>query len=158
MTESSRAGGGSLPRIPDELPRLAPMIHPDTVPFWDGLERGELLVQRCRSCGTARFPFGPVCHVCRSFETTWDPIPSDGTVAVAALVHRATGDREWADHVPFASGTVDVAEDLRLPGRILCDCGEGLRHGAVVRAVVLVATGRPAVLAFAHACRLADAG
>ena len=79
-----------------------------------------------------------------------------GTVAAAVVVRRATGDPAWGAHAPFASGIVDLAHGLRLPGRILCTCGEGLRRGSAVRAVVLTSSGHPAVMAFGHACVSGD--
>ena len=146
--------GGSeiLPRITDDRDRPDPVVHPDSQEFWSGLARGELRLQRCTACHTWRFPMAPVCHRCLSFEHTWEAISPAGTVAAAVVVRRATGDPVWSAHVPFASGIVDLEHDLRLPGRILCVCGEGLRRGARVRAVLLTSSGHPAVMAFRHAC------
>jgi uncharacterized OB-fold protein len=144
-------------RIVDEGPRPDPLIHPDTAPFWEGLEAGELRVQRCGSCRTYRFPFAPVCHVCGSFELTWEPIEPSGTVATAVRVQRATGDAAWGAHVPLISGNVQVAHGLRLPGRILCTCGQALQRGTPVRAVLLSAAGRPTIHAFAHDCAASPA-
>jgi uncharacterized OB-fold protein len=147
------AGGPEiLRRVPDDRERPDPVIHPDSQEFWDGLARGQLRLQRCAACGTRRFPVAPVCHRCRSFDHTWEPVAPEGRVAAAVVVQRATGEPAWGAHVPFASGIVDLEHGLRLPGRILCACGEGLRHGAPVRAVALTSSGHPAVLAFAHAC------
>ena len=151
--------GGSeiLRRITDDLDRPDPVIHPDSEEFWSGLARGELRLQRCTACATWRFPSSPVCFRCRSFAHTWAPISPGGRVAAAVVVRRATGDPVWGAHVPFASGIVDLEHDLRLPGRILCSCGEGLRRGAAVRAVVLTSSRHPAVMAFRHACVAGDA-
>ena len=147
----------SLKAIADERPRPEPVIHPDTEAFWAGLSDGKLLVQRCRQCGTYRFPFAPICHRCRSFDLTWEPIAPEGLVATAVVVHRATGDPRWAAHVPFISGTVDMEHDIRLPGRILCSCGTGNWRGETVRVVLLMASGGVAIYAFAHGCVEADA-
>jgi uncharacterized OB-fold protein len=140
-----------LDHFPEAAPRPAPVVHPETEPFWAGLAEGELRVQVCAACGTHRFPFAPVCFACLSFEHTWEAISPQGRLAVAAVVHRATGDRAWAAHVPFASGLVELEHGLRLPGRILCTCGE-LARGAPVRAVVLGAPGEPPVHGLAHTC------
>jgi uncharacterized OB-fold protein len=141
-----------LDRHTERAPRPDPVVHPDTGGFWTGLADGELRAQVCSGCGTYRFPFAPVCHACLSFGHAWQPIDPAGTVAVAVVVHRATGDQAWAGHTPFASGLVDLEHGLRLPGRILCTCGEGTARGAHVRAVVLEAPGLVPVHAFAHAC------
>src|SRR5438132_10777818 len=104
----------TLPRLADTAPRPEPVIHPDTEPFWRGLDEGELLAQRCANCGTHRFPFAPVCFRCQSFDHTWGPISPEGTVAIAVKVRRATGDPRWGRHVPFLSGLVDLEHGLRL--------------------------------------------
>jgi uncharacterized OB-fold protein len=149
---SHQAGRVVMPIVVDTGERPDPLIHPDTEPFWTALDRGELVAQVCGSCGTWRFPFGPVCFRCRSFDHAWEALDPAGTVAAVVVVQRATGERVWAEHVPFLSGTVDMAHGLRLPGRVLCTCGAARQHGTAVRAVRLVADGHPTVMAFAHRC------
>jgi len=141
-----------LDRLADTVTAPGPLIHPETEPFWAALSAGELRVQACSACGTHRYPFAPVCFKCRSFESSWEPVTGEGTVAAAVRVRRATGDRAWSDHVPFMSGIVDMEHGLRLPGRIVCSCGEAIMRGTPVRAVVMVSVERADVLGFAHAC------
>jgi uncharacterized OB-fold protein len=147
---------GKLPRLTVPATAPDPVVHPETAPHWSGLADGELRVQRCARCGTHRFPLAAVCYRCRSFEHSWGRIAGDGRVAVAALVHRATGDPAWSAHAPFLSGIVDVEHGLRLPGRIFCTCGEAGRRGTAVRAVVVETPDRVAVHAFAHNCITVD--
>jgi len=141
-----------LERIRETSLRLDPIVHPEIEGFWAGLRERELRVQVCSRCGTYRFPFAPVCFNCRSFDATWEVISPSGTVASAVTVHRATGEQVWASHVPFVSALVDLEHGLRLPGRILCSCGEAASRGARVRAVVLAAEGAVDVHGFAHSC------
>lgn len=56
--------------------RPKPAMNADTEFFWDGCARGELLIQRCASCGELRHPPRPACGVCGSFD--WDAIVSGG--------------------------------------------------------------------------------
>lgn len=141
-----------LDRLTDSADAPAPVVHPETEPFWAGLAQGELRVQVCSACDTSRYPFAPVCFNCHSLLASWVPIDGNGTVAAAVRVHRATGDRVWAAQVPFLSGIVDLDHGLRLPGRIACGCDEALTRGTPVRAVVMTNAGRGDVLGFAHAC------
>jgi uncharacterized OB-fold protein len=129
------------------------VIHPENETFWRSLRAGELRLQRCTSCGVVRFPLGPLCHKCGSFEYSWDPMPPEGTVSAAVVIHRATGDQHWAEEVPFLTGLVDMAEGLRLPGRIFCDCGEAEKHGTPVTAGHLDMGEDYGVLCFTHSCR-----
>ncbi|GAA1857282.1 hypothetical protein GCM10009836_41930 [Pseudonocardia ailaonensis] len=97
----------------------APVVHPESEPFWRGLGEGRLELQKCNSCGTVRWPIAPVCWNCTSLDATWTPVATSGTVSAAVTVRRATGNQVWADVVPFVSAMVDMADGLRLPGRIL---------------------------------------
>jgi hypothetical protein len=143
----------TLERFIDTAARPAPLVHPETAPFWEALAEGELVIQRCASCQTARYPHAPVCFVCGSFEWHWTPArTTEGSVAVVAQVHRATGEHLWQSYVPYYSGLVDLEEKLRVPARILCDCDEVTEPGTVVRAVTLESPEGDVVLGFAHSC------
>ena len=67
--------------------RPRPAMSADTSFFWEGAERGELLIQRCASCRTLRHPPGPGCPACGSVE--WDTLRSSGrgTVYSYAVHH-----------------------------------------------------------------------
>lgn len=56
--------------------RPRPAMNRDTRFFWEGLDEGKLLAQRCASCHVVRHPPGPVCSKCFSFE--WDTVELDG--------------------------------------------------------------------------------
>ena len=47
--------------------RPRPAIERDTAFFWEGLRRGDLLIQRCADCGKLRHPPSQMCPSCRSF-------------------------------------------------------------------------------------------
>jgi uncharacterized OB-fold protein len=72
--------------------RPRPRISRDTAFFWEGLELGELRIQRFTICSKLRHPPGPMCPSCRSFE--WDYVLSAGrgvvhsfTIPHRPLVH-----------------------------------------------------------------------
>lgn len=44
-----------------------------TEPFWQAAARKELIMPKCGSCGTFRWPPGPFCPECRSQEVAWVP-------------------------------------------------------------------------------------
>jgi uncharacterized OB-fold protein len=72
---AERAQAGARPR---------PAMNQDTEFFWEGAQRGELLIQRCASCGTLRHPPRPACGSCRSLE--WDTVRSTGRGTVHSYV------------------------------------------------------------------------
>ena len=57
-------------------------------PFWQALRRRELQVQRCKSCGTHRFPATRYCAHCRSDESEWVAVAPSGTLETWCVFHR----------------------------------------------------------------------
>ena len=56
--------------------RPRPGVHRDNAFFWDGVRRGELLIQRCTNCGRLRHPPSPMCPACRSLAA--DAVKASG--------------------------------------------------------------------------------
>ncbi|MCW2717886.1 OB-fold domain-containing protein [Pseudonocardia sp.] len=65
--------------------RLLPDPTPESLPFWTGGERGELLICRCRSCGHWFHPPAPACFRCRSTEVGPEPASGRGSVAAFTI-------------------------------------------------------------------------
>lgn len=64
-----------------EIPtRIASVRGHDNGWWWDAMDAGKVLIQRCKSCQTLRHPPRPMCGQCQSME--WDSIEStlDGEV------------------------------------------------------------------------------
>ena len=131
----------------------APVVHPDTTAFWESVAGGEFRLQRCLGCGTVRFPVAPVCWDCLSPDHELTGVDSSGTVDVSIVVERVTSGSVWAQHVPYRTGLVTLAGGLRVPGRILCDCGQAARPGTPVTMCRLPALDGTPVWAFRHSCR-----
>ena len=72
--------GRSAP--PAKRPR--PRVTPDGRFFWEGLEQGKLLIQRCACCGELRHPPGPMCPKCQSLE--WEALEASGRGTVHSFV------------------------------------------------------------------------
>ncbi len=115
-----------------EQARPAPVIHPDNEEFWRSLREHSLRLQRCSECGFLRYPVSPVCPECLSEEHTWDRMSGCGRLVAAVTVHRATGDRWWADRTPFSVAVVQLEEGPRLKGFIGVEAAEALRPGAAI--------------------------
>jgi uncharacterized OB-fold protein/acyl dehydratase len=79
---SDHARPANTPPAPERRPR--PAISDDTRFFWEGVERGELLVQRCAACGELRHPPRPMCPRCRSLD--WDAVRASGRGTVHSYV------------------------------------------------------------------------
>jgi uncharacterized OB-fold protein/acyl dehydratase len=110
-----RAGDAPPPRTGGEYP-LRPVIGPDTAFFWEGVQEGELRVQRCAECGELRHPPGPMCPHCHS--TKRDHVAARGRGVVHSyVVHHhppVPGLRP-----PYAVVLVELDEGVRMVGNLL---------------------------------------
>lgn len=57
-------------------------------PMWDSIAARKMTLQRCRACGTSRYPPGPVCQACLSDEADWTPLLGGGTILSWVVFHR----------------------------------------------------------------------
>jgi uncharacterized OB-fold protein len=56
---------------PDVGTRPAPPIGRYNAFFWEGVEAGELRIQKCNGCGVLRHPPMPMCDACGSTDQGW---------------------------------------------------------------------------------------
>ena len=115
-----------------------PLPTPDieTREYWQGCKRHELLMQRCKDCGTYCFPPMPMCHRCNSMNRGWARVSGKGKVYSWFVVHHATHP-DFVDEVPYAVVLVELDEqaDLRIPSNVV-DCRiEDIQAGMPVEVV-----------------------
>jgi 3-oxo-4,17-pregnadiene-20-carboxyl-CoA hydratase alpha subunit len=95
--------------------RPRPAQSADTSFFWDGAARGELLIQRCTSCGTLRHPPGPGCATCGSLD--WDTVRSSGRGTVYSYaVHHYPPIPGFP--VPNLVGLIELEEGVRVVANV----------------------------------------
>jgi uncharacterized OB-fold protein/acyl dehydratase len=127
--QPAQEAGGAAPK-PTRL--RAPRGHDNTW-WWEGIERGELLIQRCASCGTLRHPPRPMCGECQSIE--WDSVPAKGrgTVYSHTIMHHP---KFPGFDYPFACGVIELEEGTRIVSNIVgCDPAE-VRIGMAVELTI----------------------
>ena len=121
---------------PQRAPRPQPVASPDTAFFWEGLQRGELLIQRCDACGTLRHPPGPACMQCHSLA--WRPVRASGRGRIASFVVMHKPQVSGFDY-PHPVGLIELDEGVRLiaplAGRPERDYAIGMRVAAVLEPV-----------------------
>jgi uncharacterized OB-fold protein len=121
---------------------MQPMMSMDAQPYWDGLQAGQLWVQCCGACGQLRHYPRPMCPACQSFEVERVVLAGPGTVHSWTRPHQSALPG-FADQVPFTLLTVDMAEGVRVLGRLVDADLAGLQVGAAVAATVeLAASGQ----------------
>jgi uncharacterized OB-fold protein len=120
---------------PGELAPLLPSPTAQNAPFFDGLRRGRLTLQRCSSCGRIRAPIAPVCPYCGGEPAEWAELSGRGTVH-SWIRYRRSYLPEFEALLPYVVLCVALEEGPRLFGRLVGDARDDPYHGMPVEAVV----------------------
>ncbi len=120
--------------MPPEPARLVPVIKPAMRPFFAAARRRELVVQRCRACGTLRFPARSVCAHCLGRNAEWVPVSGRGEVFSFNVMHRVYHPA-FADQVPYAVVLIQLDEGPRMISRLAGVAAHEIRIGMRVRVV-----------------------
>ncbi|MEE8557079.1 MAG: OB-fold domain-containing protein [Myxococcota bacterium] len=75
---------GAAPPAMDKPRWPRPAINSDNAFFWEGIDREQILIQRCSGCGSLRHPPRPMCPSCQSAE--WDTLKASGRGTVFSFV------------------------------------------------------------------------
>ncbi len=94
-----------------EVPRPYPLPDRDTAPFWEAQNRHQLTFQRCSRCSFVRYPVGPICSECRSFEFEWIMSTGRGVVHSFTVVQHQT---HPAFPVPYTVVLAEMEEGPRI--------------------------------------------
>ena len=98
-----------------QLPK--PLIDNESKPFWDGLNRHELWMQKCEDCEKYIFYPRLLCPHCFSSQVGWVQASGQGTIYSYTVVHRGMG--PFADQTPYVVAIVELDEGVRMMTRIL---------------------------------------
>jgi len=113
--------------------RPRPSLTHDQVFWFEGLQQGKLLIQKCSECGTLRHPPGPMCRICRSLA--WESIEAAGGGSIHSFV---------VVHYPQAPGfdypnqvvLVELDEGVRVVANTVDTTRDQLVIGSRVQLVV----------------------
>lgn len=108
-----------------------PRIDEESKGFWEGCQRHELYVQKCRGCGALRYYPRAVCPTCLSSDTEWVLSSGRGTVYTYTVTYQnqAAGFRE---ELPYVMAYVELEEGVRLLTNIVGCSPEAVRIGLAV--------------------------
>jgi uncharacterized OB-fold protein len=131
--EEKRDGKGVRARRP------RPVVNRDNAGFWEGVQRHQLLIQRCTDCGTLRHPWLPGCNACGGPD--WDTIEAsgEGTVYSYVVMHHppfpafAESDHAADAAGPYAVGLIELAEGVRIVSNVVGVPYDKVRIGLPVR-------------------------
>ena len=115
-------------------------IHAAQGLFAETPDGPRLLGSRCRSCETPYFPRSPMCHnpECEDSQMEDARFGPRGTLWSCAIQNYPPPLPARFDepYTPYALGVIDLAEGLRIVGRISTDDPEGLEVGSEVDLVL----------------------
>jgi uncharacterized OB-fold protein len=112
----TEAGADATPAVPTRI--QSPRGH-DNAWWWEAIDGGKLLIQRCKGCGTLRHPPRPMCGNCQSVE--WDSIESslEGEVYSYTEINYP---KFPGYPYPLVCGLIQLQEGTRLVANIVgCD-------------------------------------
>ena len=132
-----------------EVPKyLIPRVSPEAEEFFAGGVRGELRVQRCRSCGLHHHYPRMACPHCGSADLEWVTASGLGTVHSFTVI-RQQGIPPFNEQVPFVVALVDLDEaGARFIAQMPTVAPETAAIGARVRATFKPASDRVAFVEF----------
>ena len=113
-----------------ELPRPFPQPDRDSAPFWQAQANHQLKFQRCSVCQYVRYPIGPLCPQCRSFEFAWITSSGRGTIYSYTVVRHQT---HPAFAVPYTIVLGQMEEGPRLIAQLRAPSDTPINIGAPVR-------------------------
>jgi uncharacterized OB-fold protein len=111
--------------------RPRPGFTEDTLHFWEGLKRKELLIQRCASCAKLRHPPEPMCPHCRSLD--WDTIRASGRGTIYSFVVMHYPPIPAFDY-PNPVALIELEEGVRVVSNVVGVAREELAIGLPVAA------------------------
>jgi uncharacterized OB-fold protein len=97
------------------IPRPHPVPTPETKHFWDGVEVGELRLQRCRLCTSTYFPPQPYCPQCLSDDVEVILSTGRGLLYSYVISYLAAPGFE----APYIIGVIELEEGPRLLSNIV---------------------------------------
>ena len=118
----------------EAVARPLPQVSAEMAPFFEAARRQQLVVQRCRGCGTLRFPARDRCSACLGREAEWVPVSGRGTVLSFAVMHQVYHPG-FAAEVPYAVVLVALDEGPRMISNVVGVPPSDIRIGTPLEVV-----------------------
>jgi uncharacterized OB-fold protein len=90
-----------------------PAISSLNKPYWEGLRRRELRLQKCDACGKVWYPPSPLCPGCWSRKFSWTRLCGRGRVNSWVVFHQSYY-RGYDNELPYNVAEVELEEGPRL--------------------------------------------
>jgi uncharacterized protein len=111
-----------------------PTISELNRPYWDGLKRHELRLQKCAGCSTIWSPPAPLCPQCWSRDLVWTQLSGRGRVNSWVVFHQSYF-RGFDADLPYNVTEVELDEGPRLLTNLVGIANDQIRAGMPVEIV-----------------------
>lgn len=118
---------------PKPLPNPLPLERP----YWEHAKRHVLALQKCRACGTFRFPASPICASCdtdQGDDGDWTPVSGRGVIVSWVVFHRSYFPSFAAD-IPYNVALIALDEGPVMCANLVGIANERIASGQRVRVV-----------------------
>jgi len=105
-------------------------------PYWDALDEGRHVFQRCSLCANAWLPPRNECPRCLHAVWTWETASGNARL-ISWVVYHTAFHPAFAQRLPYTVAVVELAEGPRLISNIVCnEDPEQLRIGQPLRLLI----------------------
>lgn len=124
---SANTDESAAPKAPTRI--HSPRGH-DNAWWWEAVDKGKVLIQRCKSCQTLRHPPRPMCGECQSLE--WDSVESslEGEVFSFTEVHYP---KVPGYQYPLLCAVISLSEGTRIVSNLVGCSPEQVHIGMKVK-------------------------
>jgi uncharacterized OB-fold protein len=129
-SNQATAADGATAGAPAAPVRIASPRGMDNGWWWNAVDEGKMLIQRCKNCQTLRHPPRPMCGECQSTE--WDSIESsmEGEVFSFTTLHYP---KVPGYSYPLCCAVIQLAEGTRIVSNIVGIDHEQVKIGMRVK-------------------------
>ena len=108
-------------QLPEDMSGLAAIeTTGEWRPFWEGLRRSEVLIQRCKSCGHKQFYPRYLCTACGG-EPDWLHFDGEAELYTYSVI-RKHYQSPFKEMAPFIVAMVDLGDGVRMMSNLInCD-------------------------------------
>ena len=114
------------------------LMHPrtlDSQPFWEGCNRNEFMLQRCKDCEACIYYPRMACPRCGSTQLGWTSAKGIGKVHSFTHVFVPFYGDTWKSQIPYTPIIVDLIEEVRVVSRLIGADREKVQIGSAVKLV-----------------------
>lgn len=117
----------------EEIIAIPPQPTKASAPYWEGCNRGELLLAKCNDCARPFYYPRILCPHCGSQNLGWLKASGTGTVWSFTHVHVSFYGKRWESQLPYTPVLIDLDEGVRMMSRLVGEGRDNVKIGDKVK-------------------------